>query len=1720
MACSKVQVTLQMRDRDFLHSDRQSRVHEHNILSLVLTFLPYASTPLFTSLLSILPAANRMPPALKFLHPYVSTLSNPPRPVIVYAASHGRHFYTALNAYVLDCCRRGCQYSSMVSQWASINLEATARMLDDAGRNRGQNRASSQEDIVLLTLPILDQGLAKSSPQDLRTSCFMLLAVLIHKAELGEALLDSLMQLVAKNWKRGERLGLSALILLASKKQNFGLPQQVFEVLIKVPEIAMELEKIQCQVPCDRLAVCLFLGVINDHGLLQRLDTQQMLRKMLFSKILSESALIRIAEHFFSKECKASRVPSSRESFLSIFRDYLKANEFSPEGRASLIDHGIDGSFEGTLQSPMTTRSLEISQPDQSDEGSAIKSGISLREDDLELAFADPSFQSTDTETFLSEPVRSVFGNLMEKFSKVSNSRESRARFSQLPVLQKGSAFENKTFFSFFIRVWCGPYNATLRVCALEVVQDMVRDHRRTIDAQVVFPFLVHGLSDPSAKVRRATCDLVSALAETRLQLDSHVASIGGRDLYGSSREYSKEEPLSNSNGVLLLERFLVPYLEEAQLDRDAIIRAVITILNGSSKVHTNGGSSAKISSGLRGSVISLLCTQITSISLMAVRVTLLKLISGLRKISQDSKTEVLRSLLAFTINDEGEAGVISTCKEQALEPQAYLGSVLTMLGPRDGGLIEVLLQNLDATNRHTSPLFYAAAANRIQHIWPSASDSIHQSLTAYTLNHAVGHSEDNRTSNDQSKVLLDLRSLTLTASTIRHLLSDVPRLSSRAQHTPQASKRRKTTHKQHVQARSPPTKELEHLTLVLECLDVSDSAKDPVFLPDVFQIVDDLQDYAKMDSASVAYLLNVALRVALKISTTLEGSPNHDFDRSSIHIHNLVDCIQTATSTQVQQAALLLVSSLSSVAPDIVLHGVMPVLTFMGSGFVRNDDEYSIHVVNKTIDSVVPRLVQSLTNGKRDPISQISQLILSFIPIYEHIPPYRRLGIFASIAAKIGVQQYLHVLLTVLIDKYSNDDGVYKFASELIGLQSLQVQVGVVQKILDVAEDLHKPKPTFSKQLLFDTSSKAMGSHLLRLVIIILEKQSFTKSMAESLLEHGADADTLQRAYRHTIQQALIIRKLVAKDDPSRLLIERIFGSIHNLLPLSEYAKGLPRLLQDTENDLRQQLLTSFERRLKAEPDKSLDAAHASLGLLPIFGDLISQPGLPGMRNAAVSCVDHIVDTFGKRDEAAVLAVARPIADILNQTNGELLPTTLLCLATCMATIGEGFIPLLQLSTARALELLAVSIAEQALDTTLHNAAFSFMTSVLLYIPFMISQNHLEQLMQAAHESANADMGSSPSKVRRSCLDLVAKRLDLPQCLQCLDRTWSSAIVAGPTAVMEHLSVLRQAIDRHKKLVICKQVEQIGALFLNLFDLRQRQFAPRADNSYDDADVDRVEDVVNSCLIAVIYKLNDNLFRPLFSTFISWPDASNADDAAILRRITLYKFLHKFFDTLKSIVTSYSSIILPSTISVLAGLSQSRELGPDAQLLWQCIFETLDSCFTHDQDELFLSLAAPPAPHASAAPLEAPPTKTATEPFLATTLISSLPHLVTTLPPTYTNLYVRTLTSYATATDSSPPHQRHLNLSLLSFLRASNAYALKSLSDKEAAKVRVIAVKVQRSITEKLGESWLGPMLSEILPVMREALDDDDETVADEVERWKYEIGEITGEDVGALLI
>lgn len=70
--------------------------------------------------------------------------------------------------------------------------------------------------------------------------------------------------------------------------------------------------------------------------------------------------------------------------------------------------------------------------------------------------------------------------------------------------------------------------------------------------------------------------------------------------------------------------------------------------------------------------------------------------------------------------------------------------------------------------------------------------------------------------------------------------------------------------------------------------------------------------------------------------------------DHAMVRSDVLIDCIRTTTNPQVRNSALLLVSALAAIIPESILHGIMPIFTFIGANVLHQDDDFSVYVVKQ----------------------------------------------------------------------------------------------------------------------------------------------------------------------------------------------------------------------------------------------------------------------------------------------------------------------------------------------------------------------------------------------------------------------------------------------------------------------------------------------------------------------------------------------------------------------------------------------------------------------------------------------------------------------------------------------------------------------------------------------------------------------------------------------------
>lgn len=121
-----------------------------------------------------------------------------------------------------------------------------------------------------------------------------------------------------------------------------------------------------------------------------------------------------------------------------------------------------------------------------------------------------------------------------------------------------------------------------------------------------------------------------------------------------------------------------------------------------------------------------------------------------------------------------------------------------------------------------------------------------------------------------------------------------------------------------------------------------------------------------------------------------------------------ITKCIRTSRNPQTHHHALLvLVELLKNIDVRQALFNIMPIFTFMGNTVVRQDDAYSIQIISKILETVVP-----IVNATDNEI-HACELLRIFVVSLPDIPEHRRIPLFIKLLQLLDNHLHLYYLLT-----------------------------------------------------------------------------------------------------------------------------------------------------------------------------------------------------------------------------------------------------------------------------------------------------------------------------------------------------------------------------------------------------------------------------------------------------------------------------------------------------------------------------------------------------------------------------------------------------------------------------------------------------------------------------------------------------------------------------------
>ena len=1301
--------------------------------------------------------------------------------------------------------------------------EATSGTLDKARSGRRGVQQQNEQDIILRLLPTLNEGLAMKKVAELRIGCYMLLSVIASKGALDDKLLTAMMEATVLGWTSDTTLpGLVCLSVLAQHRSSKEIPTRLTKELIKVQDLPNLLVELSKQRRIDRLSNGLCLGILDRLHKSEGVDGLLILEQIVENQLLSDGqikgvvkALLSAAQQFHESSDTEGQVRSHLAASL-VALTQLPGNVGSViQGALKEKDVDLD-----ELEMKLYT-TLRRSEPPQ-----APSEDVDM--EDLPPPKAAPNLakllqqlpkRTTTESSFLSHDQSHVYSDLCQAFLVSTATVTDMDSFDESPILRRNSALEDTLYLSFYMKTWCGPHPAMVRVSAIQMATRRLSNNKSAnVDIQAIIPCAIVALADPATKVRRAAAELLVVLehfypssVESKKSA-KQFRQWASEDIYGSGNETQELKWLSLEVVVRLLREILLPALEECVLDRMHVETLFQNALNSPrSSDSPKKNVSGRLPQAARASIFSFLASHAVHVPLLSAKLRLLASLNQIRSVANISRTKLLLPVLQKWVSlTPSEA--LKQCQEEHIESSQFDDQAVATVTANDKEGLQFLTTIIKGEVAADRDAIIAAVFRRLRGMWPSLKGELRLQTVQTLMDSAQSSysgSSHNEIASEASAELL--KTAPLSTDILLSFLDQLPTAAKLADKPP-ATKRRRTSHGEVAKTPLQDSKQLDaavkKVTFVLQLVDSSDPGSRPELVKGLFNTLAELQHFKAQVSSELAYLQGLVLGSLLAILTAHKADSRLKIDRSAIRVDLLVDCVQKTASPQVQNAALLLIASLADTAPELVLHSVMPIFTFMGSSVLRQNDEYSAHVISETIREVIPPLIASLRKEKGNPVTGAAELLLSFVAAYEHVPPHRRRGLFTSLVETLGAEDFLFALLAMLVDKYGLTERIQSSAVELSSSFSVETQLQSAVKYLELVRDVLKPKPTYSAVLLTANEEAASNPHQiafqeLELLPHLLSQKRLISQTAKLLDRDDMDAARIRDLYSTLLENLLALADTVKDQEQLHGACGDVLESLLSLLSTSEFVKSVEGLLDRPNESLRRKILRSFQVRISQESASDAASRMAMLGFLPQLTAIIRESNDIQYKHTAVACVDKISEKYGKKDLEAVSAAAETIASnhCLGQSDGHLRIMALLCLASLVETLREGIVSVLPIAIPKALEYMKASVSGDEDAQKLHKAGYTFISSLLHHLPYMVSGGYLDKLLSISNASAEADLNDEVDEIRLECLQFAAKQLDAKSMFTALEKNWEETVSAG-TLVRLHDPLQHSSTNVHRPYV------------------------------------------------------------------------------------------------------------------------------------------------------------------------------------------------------------------------------------------------------------------------------------------------------------------------------
>ncbi|XP_004712243.1 HEAT repeat-containing protein 1 [Echinops telfairi] len=767
-----------------------------------------------------------------------------------------------------------------------------------------------------------------------------------------------------------------------------------------------------------------------------------------------------------------------------------------------------------------------------------------------------------------------------------------------------------------------------------------------------------------------------------------------------------------------------------------------------------------------------------------------------------------------------------------------------------------------------------------------------------------------------------------------------------------------------------------QRVTLILELLQHKKKLRSPqILIPTLFNLLSRSLEPLSVDQGNMEYtkqlILSCLLNICQKLSPDGGKIPKDILDEEKFNVELIVQCIRLSEMPQTHHHALLLLGVVAGIFPDKVLHNIMSIFTFMGASVMRLDDTYSFQVINKTVRMVIPALIQSDAGASLEVTRNIEQIVMKIINVFvdalPHVPEHRRLPILVQLVDTLGAQRFLWILLlllceqhvtkTVLVAAYGEKDAALEADTEFwisvccefcVQHQMLSL-MNILQYLTQLPEDKEETtskaicnKSESQEETLqifsIDTHSSKQLRHFKFLSVSFMSQLLASNHFIRKVVESGGPQvlkGLEQRLLESVLGYINVVAQSLEKNADKltvkfwRALLSKAYDmldKVNALLPTETFIPVIRGLLGNPLPSVRRKALDLLNNKLQQNVSWKKKLVHRFLQLVPVLLAIVQRKAreLEDQainRQTALYTLKLLCKNFGAENPEPFVPVLSSTVKLITLEAKEeknVLGSALLCIAEVTATLEALSIPQLP-SLMPSLLATMKNTSELVSHEVYLLSALAALQKVVETLPHFISP-YLEGVLSEVIclEKITSEMGSaSQANVRLTSLKkTLATTLSPRVLLPAINKTYKQVEKNWKDHMGPFMSILKEHIGVMKKDVLTAHQSQLTTFFLEALDFR----AQHSENHLEE--IGKTENCIIDCLVAMIVKLSEVTFRPLFFKLFDW---AKTEDAPKDRLLTFYNLADCIAEKLKGLFTLFAGHLVKPFADTLNQVNISK---------------------------------------------------------------------------------------------------------------------------------------------------------------------------------------------------